>query len=71
MAKKIIWSFRAIVSFDRIIDYLENERTVKEIEKFVSNTKQVLQQMESGTVKFKSSGKKNIHEVLVKFQNCN
>lgn len=65
MAKKIVWSSRAIASFDRIIKYLEKEWSKKEIEKLISNTKKVLRQIESGGVKFRSSGKKDIHEVLI------
>jgi hypothetical protein len=30
-----------------------------------SNTQKVLKQIESGSIKFKSSGKKDIHEVLI------
>lgn len=65
MAKKIIWSTRATASFDRIIKYLEKEWTKKEIEKLILSTQKVLRQIESGSIKFKSSGKKDIHEVLV------
>lgn len=65
MAKEIIWSLRATTSFDRIINYLEKEWTKKEIEKLISNTKKVLQQIESESIKFRSSGKKDIHEVLI------
>lgn len=38
MAKKIIWSARAIAGFDKIIRYLEKEWTKKEIEKLLINT---------------------------------
>ncbi len=65
MAKKIIWSTRAIASFDRIIKYLEKDWTEKEIEKLILKTQKALQQIESGSINFKSSGKKNIHEVLI------
>lgn len=65
MAKKIIWSTKADHSFDRIIKYLQKEWTQKEIEKLILNTQKVLRQIESGSIKFKSSGKKDIHEVLV------
>ena len=63
MAKEIIWSSRAIASFDRIIKYLEKEWTKKEIEKLISNTKKVLQQIESESIKFRSSGKKITYTV--------
>ncbi len=65
MAKKIIWSTRASLSFDKIIAYLEKEWSVKEIQKLIINTEKVLQQIESESIKFRSSGKKDIHEVLV------
>jgi plasmid stabilization system protein ParE len=65
MAKKIIWSSRAISSFDKIINYLEKEWTQREIAKLVSNTQKVLEQIESGSIKFKSSGRRDIHEVLI------
>jgi len=65
MAKKIIWSTRAIASFDKIIAYLEKHWTPREIEKLILRTQKVLQQIESESIKFKSSGKMNIHEVLV------
>lgn len=65
MAKKIIWSTKARISFDKIISYLEANWTDKEIKTLISNTQKILVQIESGAVKFKSSGKKNIHEVLV------
>ncbi len=64
MAKKIIWSTGAITSFDKIIKYLEKEWTQKEIEKLILNTQKVIHQIGSDSIKFKSSGKKNIHEVL-------
>jgi len=65
MAKKVIWSTRATASFDKIITYLEKNWTRKEIEKLISNTQKVLQQIESGSVKLKGSGKKDVHEVLI------
>ena len=65
MAKKIIWSLKAIASFDKIVIYLEKNWTAREIEKLVSNTQKTLQQIESEAIKFRSSGKKNIHEVLI------
>ncbi len=65
MAKKIIWSGRAIASFDKIIKYLEKDWTEKEIEKLILKTQKVLQQIESGSINFKSSGKKDVQEVLI------
>jgi len=59
MAKKIIWSNRAITRFERIIEYLEKKWTNKEPEKLVSHTEKVLKEIESESIKFRSSGKKD------------
>ena len=42
MAKKVIWSKRAITSFDRVIAYLKEDWTEKEILKFVNQTNKIL-----------------------------
>ena len=65
MGKEIIWSSRAIESFNRIIEYLEINWTEKQINSFVEKTEHTLQIISSGKVKFKSSKKKNIFEVLI------
>lgn len=65
MAKEVVWSTRAVASFDRVIEYLEKNWTQKEIEKFILKTQKVLRQIESGTIHFKRSEKKDLHEVLV------
>ena len=65
MVKKVVWSTRATASFDKIINYLEQNWSEKEIEKFINYTQKIIIQISSTTVTFRSSGKKNIHEVLV------
>jgi len=65
MGKEIIWSARAIESFNRVIEYLETNWTEKQINSFVEKTEHTLRIIGSGKVKFKSSKKKNIFEVLV------
>jgi hypothetical protein len=42
MAKKIIWSKRAILSFDRVIAYLQEDWTEMEILKFINQTNKIL-----------------------------
>lgn len=63
--KVIIWSLRATKSFERIIDYLKHNWTDKEIEKFIKATNSVLQKLENNQVHFRSSGKRQVHEVLI------
>lgn len=65
MAKKVIWSKRAITSFDRVIAYLKEDWTEKEILKFVNQTNKILGLIQSDFVKFKRSGKVDLYEVLI------
>lgn len=65
MAKEVIWSKRAIRSFDRIIDYLQVKWTEKEIVTLISNTNKVINQISTGVVQFRASNQLKIHEVLI------
>ncbi len=62
---KIIWSAKAIDSFNKIIEYLEENWTEKQILSFTEKTDKTLQFLISGKIKFRTSGKKNVHEVLI------
>ena len=62
---KIIWPSKAISSFNKIIDYLEENWTEKQIANFTEKTNEVLHTIGSGKLTFRTSGKKNVHEVLV------
>lgn len=65
MEKEIAWSPTAIKSFQRVIDYLEQEWTQREVFRFVSKTEITIKLIASNQVKFRSSGRENVHEVLV------
>jgi len=65
MVKKVVWSFRAKSSFDRVIAYLQKNWTEREIVKFVNQTTKTIDLIQSGVVTHRSSGKKQIYEVLV------
>lgn len=66
MDKKIVWTFRATKSFEKILDYLQLNWTDKEIQNLVNSTNSVLNLLKSNRVKFRSSGKRpNEHEVLI------
>ena len=65
MAKKVIWSKKAITSFDRVIAYLNEDWTEKEILKFVNQTNKIIYLIQSNIVKFKSSEKVDVYEVLI------
>ncbi len=66
MDKKVVWTLKATKSFEKILDYLQNNWTDREIENFINSTNSILQLLKSNHVKFRSSGKRpNTHEVLI------
>jgi hypothetical protein len=65
MGKEVVWSPKAINEFDKIIKYLGKEWSNKEVKKFILRTNKIVDQISSGTIKFRTSGKKSIHEVLI------
>jgi len=69
MAKEIIWSPKAKASFDKVIKYLTENWTEKEVMNFVQKTQSLIGLISKGTVKFKKSESKNICQVPVTKQN--
>ncbi len=69
MALKIFWTSEAISSYDMVIDYLAENWSEKEINNFAENVSRILDLLAKGNVKFKSSVKKNYHEVLIDKRN--
>ena len=66
MAKRIRWTFEAEETFERVIAYLEQEWSEKEIIRFVRSTEKILQLISHYPEIFRRSGKqKNVHEALV------
>lgn len=65
MAYKIIWSPEAEATFDRIIEYLEEKWSSKEIIRFIERTEEVIFFLGQNPYLFRSSEKENIFEVLV------
>jgi plasmid stabilization system protein ParE len=65
MALKIFWTEEAISSFNKVIDYLIENWTEREVVKFTDALTKKLTLLTSGKVTFKSSVKKNYHEILI------
>jgi len=59
MAFKIRWTPEAEESFDKIIDYLENNWTETEVQNFVRNANSVIQHIAKNPLMFKASAKIN------------
>ena len=65
MAFKIIWSPKAEITFQKVIDYLREKWTEKEAAAFISKTDKVIFLMSAGILQFRKSEKKNIHQALI------
>ena len=69
MAFKIIWSPEAISDFEKVIDYLSENWTDREIEFFVKETNHLIQLISKNPYLFRSSEKENIFEAVITKQN--
>jgi plasmid stabilization system protein ParE len=69
MAKKIIWSTRSEASFYKVVEYLKENWSDKEIDNFLDATEKVINYISEHPLMFRKTNKKNIHEALVTPQN--
>lgn len=65
MAFKIIWSPKAVDTFENVIDYLQTNWTEKEIRNFVMETEHVIHLISVNPHLFRSSEKENIFEAII------
>ena len=65
MDYEIIWSPKAIDTFDGVIDYLNENWTEKEIENFVTITENTIRHISQNPYLFKGSEKDNLREAFV------
>ena len=65
MVKEIKWSLEAEQSFEKIISYLTEKRTTKEIVNFVSSTQRTLSFIAANPLLFRKSEKINLREAVV------
>ncbi len=65
MAYKIIWSPKSEQTFDKVIEYLKDNWTNKEIYYFVDRTNKTVQLLSKNPFMFRGSEKENLHEVLI------
>ena len=61
MALKIVWSKRAEQGYDRIVRYLEEEWTEKEVQNFISETKYFFELLKTNPGILQPSKKKNLY----------
>ena len=65
MAFEVIWLPKAEERFDEIIAYLAEKWTKKEIDKFISRTEEVIEDIAINPHLYRYSEKKNIYEAVV------
>ncbi|MCC6370336.1 MAG: type II toxin-antitoxin system RelE/ParE family toxin [Bacteroidia bacterium] len=65
MAKEIRWTGEALSTFERVMNYLEENWTPKEIEYFVNSTDRVIRYIAQNPNMFRPSGVKGIREALI------
>ena len=65
MAYKIIWSPEAIDTFDKIINYLSEKWSAKEIANFIDDAEHTILLLERNPFLFRGSSKENVHEALI------
>jgi plasmid stabilization system protein ParE len=63
--KKVIWTSTATNKFNRIIDYMQQKWSDREIEKFVEMTDVVIQYISEKPLMFRKTNKKNVREALI------
>lgn len=65
MVEEVVWSNRAINDFNNIIDYLRENWTEKEVSLFIRATQRTVEYIVEYPRSFRSTTKRNVHEVLV------
>lgn len=65
MAYKIIWSPKAVATFETVIEYLHEKWSDKEVRSFINLSEKAIHILSQNPFLFRSSEKKSIHEVLI------
>jgi len=65
MAKKVIWTPQAEITFEKVLTYLGAHWSAREIEKFISATDKTIKLISKQPTLFRKSPKGNFHEALV------
>ncbi len=65
MAKEIRWTTEAEVTYQKIITYLEENWTDKEVSNFINTANTVIFFIAENPLMYRQSNKKNIHEALI------
>jgi plasmid stabilization system protein ParE len=69
MAKEIRWAPEAIQRFDKVIEYLNQEWSSKEVVAFVNAADKIVRFISENPKMFRKTSKRNVHEALVTSHN--
>lgn len=69
MAKKIIWTPEAELSFECVIEYLKEKWSDKETRKFIVKVNEVVQHISSHPLAYRSAGKEDVREAVITSHN--
>jgi hypothetical protein len=65
MSSNVIWSPVAKITYYQILEYLEQNWTIKEIENFINRVEYVVQHIRKSPLQYPASKEKNIHRCVV------
>jgi plasmid stabilization system protein ParE len=65
VAKQIIWTPEAEATFEKVIAYLFEEWTEKEVQNFINSTYRVIAYISEHPLMFRKTNKRNVREALV------
>ena len=65
MVVEVFWTNNAVATYNKVLDYLEVNWPKKVTIDFVSKTHKIIDLLSTGNIKFRSSGKENVYEVLI------
>lgn len=69
MAIGVKWSLEAENTFFAVIDYLENEWTEREVQRFVQKANRIIDQIQQNPVMYKSKGNERVRKAVINKQN--
>lgn len=65
MAKEIRWTTEAQATYQKVITYLEENWTDKEVGNFITISNKIISFISENPLMFRKSNKNNVHEALI------
>lgn len=62
----VFWTPQSVATYNKVLDYLAFNWPEKVSDDFIKKTHRIIDLISKGNIKFRSSGRANVHEVLTK-----